>query len=44
MSYAEAAVKSGVSEQPTWVLRDILERLDRNDAQAEAIRVILSQR
>ena len=44
MSYAEAAVVSAVSEQPTWVLRDILERLDPNDAQAEAIRVVLSER
>jgi hypothetical protein len=43
MAYEEAMVRIG-NEQPSWVLRDILDRLPYRDVQAEAIRVILGQR
>lgn len=43
MAYEEAMARVG-NEQPSWVLRDILERLPYSDVQAEAIRVLLGQR
>lgn len=43
MTYEEAVARVG-NDQPTWVLRDILERLEETDTQAEAIRIVLSQR
>ena len=44
MTYEEALERSGADGQPTWVLRDILERLSFEDVQARAIRLLLKQR
>lgn len=43
MTYEEAVARVG-DDQPTWVLRDILDRLEATSVKAEAIRVILGRR
>lgn len=44
MAYEEADARMGVADTPTWVLSDILERLDPQSVRADALRLILRRR